>query len=53
VLVLSSITNTGDLVGLGFRVPELQKSEEKQGEELGVPRWEELRASMKKNIITS
>jgi hypothetical protein len=53
VLVLSSITNTLDLVGLGFRVEELQKSKEKQGEELGAPRWEELGASMKNNIITS
>jgi hypothetical protein len=32
VLVLSSITNTWDLGGLGFRVVELQESEEKQGE---------------------
>jgi hypothetical protein len=32
-------------VGLGFRVAELQKNEEKQGEK--------LRASMKNNIITS
>jgi len=44
VLVLSSITTTWDFVGLGFRVAELQKSEEKQGEELG--------ASMKHNRIT-
>jgi hypothetical protein len=43
-----------NLVGLGFRVAELQKSEEKQGGgELGAPRWEELGESMKNNIITS
>jgi hypothetical protein len=39
-------------VGLGFRVAELQKSEEKQGEELGAPRWEELGASVKNNKTT-
>jgi hypothetical protein len=31
-------------MGPGFRVAELQKSEQKQGEELGAPRWEELGA---------
>jgi hypothetical protein len=44
----------------GFRVAKLQKSEEKQADELGVPRWEELGAprweelgaSVKNNITT-
>jgi hypothetical protein len=39
-------------VGPGFRVAGLQKSEEKQEEELGAPRFEELGASMKHNRIT-
>jgi hypothetical protein len=39
-------------VGPGFRVVELQKSEEKQGEELRVPRCKELGASVKNNITT-
>jgi hypothetical protein len=39
-------------VGPGFRVAKLQKSEEKQGEKLGAPMWEELGASMKNNKTT-
>jgi hypothetical protein len=31
-------------MGLRFIIIELQKSEEKQGDELGAPRWEELGA---------
>jgi hypothetical protein len=47
VLVFSSISSTRDLVGPGFRVVELQKSEEKLGEELGMPMWEELGTNVK------
>jgi hypothetical protein len=39
-------------VGPGFRVAKLQKIEEKQANELGVPRWEELGANVKNNRTT-
>jgi len=47
VLVLSSITNTWNLVGPGFRVVELQKSEEKQGEGLECPGGRSLKQAWK------
>jgi hypothetical protein len=36
-------------VGPRFRVAKLQKSEEKQADKLGVPRWEELGTNVKNN----
>jgi hypothetical protein len=39
-------------MGLRFIVAKLQKSEEKQGDKLGAPRWRSLEENVKNNRTT-